>query len=276
MLDIEWKKIEEFPTYSVSNTGLIKNSHSHILKNVKGSNGYYHVTLCVHNKKFTRSVHRLVAIAFIKNPNNYPLVNHIDENKLNNRADNLEWCTIKYNSNYGTSTSRLSNSMKRYTKKVGISKEIILYDVYSHSAYAFDSIRSASRYFNSSSRNISRMLKDTVDNKKGLTITKGNALLTPFYREKFTIEGINNRIDAIKNNYRIKRRIHAYKLESKWNKIYKSMNTASKDLGFAYQMISRVLKGIQKSTHGYTFKYEDYIAKVESIPSITYIRDEEK
>ena len=64
--------------------------------------GYAEVTLCKEGKQYTTRVHRLVALAFIPNPDNLPEINHIDENKLNNRADNLEWCSTAYNLNYGT------------------------------------------------------------------------------------------------------------------------------------------------------------------------------
>lgn len=59
------------------------------------------------------SVHRLVATAFVDNPNGYDEVNHKDENPRNNRADNLEWCTRQYNMNYGTIRERVYNKMKR-------------------------------------------------------------------------------------------------------------------------------------------------------------------
>lgn len=59
-------------------------------------------------------VHRIVAQAFLPNPNNYPIINHKDENPFNNRVDNLEWCTHKYNINYGTRTERAN--IKRYKK----------------------------------------------------------------------------------------------------------------------------------------------------------------
>lgn len=63
-------------------------------------NGYYSVILCSHYKKKTIRIHRLVAEAFIENPANLPMVNHKDENKLNNEASNLEWCDSTYNTHY--------------------------------------------------------------------------------------------------------------------------------------------------------------------------------
>lgn len=58
-------------------------------------------------------VHRLVALAFIPNINNLPCINHKDENPLNNRMENLEWCTIEYNLKYGTRQERISKNRKR-------------------------------------------------------------------------------------------------------------------------------------------------------------------
>jgi hypothetical protein len=56
-------------------------------------------------------VHRLVAITFIPNPYQYPIVNHKDENSSNNNADNLEWCTQQYNTNYGTHNARMAHTI---------------------------------------------------------------------------------------------------------------------------------------------------------------------
>lgn len=74
-----------------------------------GSNGYLHVLLCKNGKYITHNVHRLVAETFIPNPDNLPEINHKDENKENNCVDNLEWCTRKYNMNYGTTQFRIHN-----------------------------------------------------------------------------------------------------------------------------------------------------------------------
>ena len=81
--------------------------------------GYKRVTLWENGKKINISVHRLVATAFIDNPdpNTYTEINHKDENKTNNNVNNLEWCTHIYNLNYGTRNLKHSIAMKKYWKQ---------------------------------------------------------------------------------------------------------------------------------------------------------------
>jgi hypothetical protein len=79
-------------------------------------NGYGYMVIDLRDKSGTKKhkrVHRLVAEAFIPNPYNLPEVNHKDENKQNNSADNLEWCTSSYNKKYGTGSKRRSDGMKK-------------------------------------------------------------------------------------------------------------------------------------------------------------------
>lgn len=82
---------------------------------------YLCVTLSLCGKHINAIVHRLVAKAFVPNPKNYPEVNHIDENKLNNSVDNLEWCTRIYNKNYGTGNNR--SAEKRSRKVIQYNKD---------------------------------------------------------------------------------------------------------------------------------------------------------
>ena len=106
--DIEWHK----GTYKISNLGRVYSVQRKKIKNTFIDKGGYVRVQLYHNytqKRFL--VHRLVAEAFIPNFNNYPQVNHIDENKLNNCVDNLEWCTIAYNNSY----SHLENNLYRKT-----------------------------------------------------------------------------------------------------------------------------------------------------------------
>lgn len=107
-----WQKINEFNVYSVSDSGEVRNDRTgKILKQYIDKDGYYRVTLHMDKRRGWRGVARLVAEAFVPNPNNYPVVNHKDENKSNNSADNLEWCTASYNTNYGTRNSRCAEKM---------------------------------------------------------------------------------------------------------------------------------------------------------------------
>ena len=108
-----WKDCKGYEgLYQVSNLGRVWNVK--LQKYLKGSynkDGYHQVYLTAKNgKRKTESVHRLVALAFLSNPNNLPQVNHKDENKGNNCVDNLEWCNAKYNANHGTRNKRISKA----------------------------------------------------------------------------------------------------------------------------------------------------------------------
>ena len=114
----EWRNITNYEElYQVSNLGNVKNIRRNKLKKLTlNKDGYYIVKLSKNNKKKVYLVHRLVAKEFIENKNNYDIVNHKDENKTNNKVDNLEWCTIKYNNNYGTRW--IKNYLKKYINEV--------------------------------------------------------------------------------------------------------------------------------------------------------------
>ena len=110
----EWRTIEEFPSYEVSSFGNIRNKktpHKFLSLNKSGiKRNYYSVMFSVGNVQTRRNVHRLVAKAFIPNPDNLPEVNHKDENGLNNRVENLEWCDRVYNSLWGTRSQRFADA----------------------------------------------------------------------------------------------------------------------------------------------------------------------
>lgn len=99
----EWKVVKEFPIYSISNFGRLRNDVTkNILVGGYDRDGYRQATICYNGKQYNRRICRLVAIEFLPNPNNLPVVNHKDENKENDFVGNLEWCTIAYNNNYGS------------------------------------------------------------------------------------------------------------------------------------------------------------------------------
>lgn len=128
-----WKDIKGYEgKYQISNTGRVrsmcnngkKREEPFILKPIKHYKGYLRVYLWKNSKQKTFLIHRLVAEAFIPNPNNYLEINHKDENKQNNNVNNLEWCTRKYNMNYnGLNKKRNSKKIIQYDIKNNFIKE---------------------------------------------------------------------------------------------------------------------------------------------------------
>ncbi|MEG1402888.1 NUMOD4 domain-containing protein [Bacteroides sp.] len=106
-----WKDIQGYEgLYQVSNLGRVKTlprkyGTERIRKPAIEKNGYLQLLLCKDGVRKNYFVHRIVAEAFILNPNNYPTVNHIDKNKLNNQVPNLEWMTFEQNLRYSTKKS---------------------------------------------------------------------------------------------------------------------------------------------------------------------------
>ena len=115
----EWRDIKGYEgRYQVSNLGRVKSlnyrrTNREKILNLGYSHNKYLLVSLGSNPRKTFRVHRLVAEAFIPNPNNYKEVNHKDEDKTNNHVSNLEWCIHKYNMNYGTRTQRASEKISQ-------------------------------------------------------------------------------------------------------------------------------------------------------------------
>lgn len=113
-----WRKVEGYPSYSVSSKGRVcsNNLYSHkkplIMTAHPDKDGHMKIRLCNKGKAQNFFVHRLVAIAFIENPDNLPIVNHKDENPANNCVENLEWCTAQENTVYKNMPQRRANPLK--------------------------------------------------------------------------------------------------------------------------------------------------------------------
>ena len=105
----EWKQIEDYDNYEISNLGNVRNKKTNKLLKPHITIGYYDIILSKNNKIKHFKIHRLIAIAFIPNPNNFPIIDHIDKNRLNNSIDNLRWVSSSqnnYNRNMKTHSSK--------------------------------------------------------------------------------------------------------------------------------------------------------------------------
>lgn len=121
-----WKPIEGYEDYHISNYGRVKtfkkkgNAIEGKMRSLfEAKKGYYVLRLFKDGKYKHHQVHRLVANAFIPNPNNEACVNHKDENPKNNKVENLEWCSFLYNRRYGTAIERSNRG--KYKKVKGVS-----------------------------------------------------------------------------------------------------------------------------------------------------------
>lgn len=165
-----WKSIEGYEGYyEVSNYGRVRSvdriveysngylakHKGRILKGESDKRGYKRVRLSKNDKSKKFQVHRLVAIAFIPNPENKPFVNHIDETTFNNHVDNLEWVTGSENMRHGTIQQRLSDLKKKPIRCINDGKE-------------FGSVNEASDYYGIERKLISGVLSGAKKTTYGL------------------------------------------------------------------------------------------------------------
>lgn len=253
-----WKPVVGFEgLYEVSSLGRVKSldryvkaghnsfrlSKGKILKPVKDSKGYYIIQL---GRRYKCTLHRLVANAFIPNPNDYPCINHKDENKLNNNIGNLEWCTYKYNNNYGTRLDRISKSLRTNSKT---STSILMLNKNGDILREYQSIMDAQDdgFDANTISKCCRFVDKFVTHKNYIWIYSKDIDKIPFALQRVK----NKRIE----NYA--RTIVATNNSNQVQKEYNSINQASQDLGISVNQISKCCRGIFNQTNGYTFKYAE-------------------
>lgn len=231
--------------YEISNLGRVKRlaydknvcggSKQHccerILKPQIRKHGYLAVSISKNNKMKSYLIHRLVAIAFISNPNNLPQVNHKDENPSNNNVENLEWCDQRYNSNYGTSKERISTKLKNGI----LSKPVEQYDKHGNLINEFPSAIEASRVLHIS---VSGIVSCCNGNKK-YSHCGG-------YQWKYKND------NKVINN--ILKEIAQYNKSDELVNIYNNTTEASIATGISRTAITNCLSGLSKSAGGFIWK----------------------
>lgn len=164
-----WKDVKGYEGYyQVSNKGRVKSlnrisAQNHvmpekILKQDVSVLGYCQVTFYKDGKKKREKVHRLAAFMFLTNENNYPQINHKDENPSNNNVDNLEWCTQAYNNLYNDRHKRIGKKMER-----------AIYVIKDERKSLYDSGRKASKILGLTEASVYRCLRGELNTHKGYT-----------------------------------------------------------------------------------------------------------
>ena len=186
-----WKDIEGYEgLYQVSNRGRVKSLsrkvtnamfsiNEHFVKLVDNGHGYKSVSLWKDNKGKHFYVHRLVALAFVPNSNGYKYINHKDEDKSNNDVSNLEWCTAKYNCNYGNHTKKLKKS---YILN-GNNRPIDVYDMNGVFLKTFDCSNDVCRDLNIERRSLYSVCQGVVKSSKGYRFAFHGEELKPYERK---------------------------------------------------------------------------------------------
>ena len=161
MQKVIWRPIKGYEgLYEISNLGKIKSnfrqgSTTDFLKISNNGNGYMMVRLCKNGKAKKYYLHRLLAQTFIDNPEDKPQVNHINENRSDNRLENLEWVTQKENNNHGN-----HNLNAAISKRSGKAKKIVQLDLDGNELGRFDFLIEAAKTVNGNSINISRAARN--------------------------------------------------------------------------------------------------------------------
>lgn len=257
-MEEEWKDIDGYEGYyQVSSFGrvrsldrYVKDTRRNCFNFVKGrimsqSNAdkehYRQVGLSKDGKVTTCLVHRLVAQAFIPNPNNLPQVNHKDENRENNNVDNLEWCTAEYNTNYGTRALRQGISSGKTVYQYN--KDGVLENTYYSS-------REAERILNISSNSIRSCCIGRIVTANGFV----------WSYKPLSVEEVREKID---DRYSCRNKeVYQYLKDGTFIKRYKSLTFAEKETGIPCGDIWKCCNGKSKSARGYVWSYNK-IAKYE-------------
>lgn len=224
--------------YMISSTGKVYSKLNKLIKKTSYTkDGHEVIVLSRDGKQYGTFVHRLVAQAFIPNPNNLPIINHKDENPKNNNVENLEWCTYSYNNTYNDihikNAHKTGNKVYQYSSNGDLIKE-------------FYSCKEASRLIGIPDTKICECCNGKLLTTYGYVFS---------YKELCKEEVLNRFNPDLRKNNKLSKRVSQYDLEMNYITTYPSAQEASRQLGFSQSLISSVCRGEHSFTHGFIFRY---------------------
>ena len=242
----QWVKLAEYPQYRISKDGRI---YSERIKNVidlKYACGYYRLPLKNKNGEMKNiSIHRLVAMAYIPNPDNLPIVNHIDGDKLNNKIENLEWATYKTNAKHAKELGLVGTGGRkgvRHIKNSPFAIKVGKYTLEDSLIRVYDSISQAAKDTGTPEAHI-------------IKVCQGKQKFTQGYKWKYLSEPAKKRRQ--KKEFPKARRVGKFSLNDEFIKSYDTLTTASKEAQCSKSGIMKVCQNKQKTAAGFRWKYLD-------------------
>ena len=245
-----WKAHPDIPGIQVSTLGRVRTldrvvaskgngtrlAKGHVLKQ-RCNHGYLQVHISVDGKQATKKVHRLVAQAFILNPDNLPEINHKDNNPLNNDVSNLEWCTHEYNIAY---REKYGTPAKDFVQK----SPVLALNLDTLEVSRFNSQHEAGRKLRVDKSHINAVIKGRIKQAGGYYFKEDDGS---------GIEIDNDKLKSIVDGMCFTRGVFAVNLNTLEVSRFNSQSEASRALGIKQGSISNVIKGKRKQTGGFWF-----------------------
>ncbi len=241
-----WKKIiiDGIETnYSVSDKGEVRNDVRNRLMTLQNQNGYLHCSIRVNKKPKRCRVHRLVAQAFIENPDNKPFVNHIDGNRTNNAVENLEWTTAAENAQHAVDAG---------LRQHGNNRPVIQYSMSGERMMTFQSITEAAEETGSRANKIvlccQRKRRSTND-----------------YQWRYADD--KQDVEKIEKKWFKGKKVAQCDMDGNILHIYDSYSEAARAIGGHNSAISRVCSGELNYYYDYKWKVVDDIVQDDNLDS---------
>ena len=238
-----WKKVYfegKETDYSVSNDGLVRKDTTNYILSQTSQQDYKHVTLNINGKQKRMRVHRLVAEAYIDNPENKPYVNHIDGNRGNNKVENLEWVTPSENTRHAIETGLFRS---------GVAREVIQYDLKGNEMMHYESASEAARQTGGSQAHITQCCKKQRETDND-------------YQWRYA-DDPNPDVHEVQKRYITGKRVAKCDEDGNILDIYPSFKEAARAVNGTSSAISRVCSGTNIRHKGYKWKLVDEIVQEE-------------